>query len=70
MPEPGTYIERTAHGWNALKVLRPPTTKTDEAGKLRRVRHERLIADFSGPGSKARAIEAAGTNRELVRDPA
>lgn len=51
---PGRYIQRTLGGWASVEVKRGQ-------------RHERLLDSFTGPGSKARAIQDAGTNQVLPR---
>lgn len=56
--KPGRYIQRTYNGWAAVEVRR---------GAEPHARCEKLIDSFKGPGSKARAIQFAGTNEELPR---
>lgn len=62
--KPGNYIQPTTGGWAAIQVL--PARKVEQ----REPRREKLIDSFTGPGSKARAIQAAGTNRVLDRGAA
>lgn len=65
---PGKYIQRVeGGGWAVIQVLRPEVRVTSECGCTRLVKHEKLLAVFTGSGSKSRAIQAAGTNQEATR---